>query len=218
MSQHKKFPAGIESEMRQLESGMWMNGFTPGIGTALAETEETCFRLNAMPPSESAGREAIIRNLFGNIGHNFKIHSPFHCDFGFNITVGDNFVANFNLTILDEAEVRIGNNVFIGPNTTLCTVIHSLEPGERNEGIMCARPIAVGDNVWIAANAVILPGVTVGEGAVIGAGSVVTKDVEPYTVVAGNPARFLRRIEVKNECSVSDADEPSQLGLDSCGD
>ncbi len=124
-----------------------MNGFTPGIGNALAETEEACFRLNALPPSARAEREEIIRGLFGSIGHRFTIHSPFHCDFGFNITAGENFVANFNLTVLDEAEVRIGNNVFIGPNCTLCTVIHALQPDDRNEGIMRAAPIALGDNV-----------------------------------------------------------------------
>ena len=83
---------------------------------------------------------------------------------------------------------------------------------------MRAKPVTLGDNVWLASNVVILPGVTVGEGAVIGAGSVVTKDVEPYTVVAGNPARFLRRIEFQNGCAMRGEDEPIQLGLDSCGD
>lgn len=214
----RDIPADIKSDMQQLNSGVWMNGFTPGIGNALAETEEVCFRLNTLAPSARAEREEIIRGLFGSIGRRFTIHSPFHCDFGFNITAGENFVANFNLTVLDEAEVRIGNNVFIGPNCTLCTVIHALQPDDRNEGIMRAKPITLGDNVWLASNVVILPGVTVGEGAVIGAGSVVTKDVEAYTVVAGNPARFLRRIEFRNECAMPEEDESMQLGLDSCGD
>lgn len=111
------------------------------------------------------------------------------------IRIGDNFTGNFNLTILDEADVVIGDNVFIGPNTSLCTVIHSFKPDERNRGIMCARPITVGSDVWIASNVVVLPGVTIGDGAVVGAGSVVTKDVAPYTLVAGNPARFIRNIE-----------------------
>lgn len=214
----REIPADIKSEMQQLNSGVWMNGFTPGIGNALAETEEACFRLNALAPSARAEREEIIRGLFGSIGRRFTIHSPFHCDFGFNITVGENFIANFNLTVLDEAEVRIGNNVFIGPNTTLCTVIHTLEPGERNEGIMRAKPVIIHDNVWIATDVTVLPGVTVGEGAVIGAGSVVTRDVEPYTVVAGNPARFIRRVDVVNECATHGPEDAQQLGLDSCGD
>ena len=111
-----------------------------------------------------------------------------------NISIGENFVGNFNLTILDEAKVTIGNNVFIGPNTTICTIIHAYDAPSRNEGIMCARSVRICDNVWIAANVIVLPGVTIGEGAVIGAGSVVTKGVAPYTIVAGNPARVVRKI------------------------
>ena len=195
-----------------MRSGVWHHGITDEIGAALMKAEEMCFDFNSLRPSMTAERHAIINRLFGSIEEPYVLHSPFHCDFGFNITAGENFVANFNLTVLDEAEVRIGNNVFIGPNCTLCTVIHALQPDDRNEGIMRAAPIALGDNVWIASNVVILPGVTVGEGAVIGAGSVVTKDVEPYTVVAGNPARFLRRIEFRNECAMPGEEGSMQLG------
>lgn len=185
----------ISNDMKLLASGEWMNGFSDELSVRLTECEELCFTLNSLPPSRSNDRREIIRNLLGNIGENFVLHSPFHCDFGCNIHIGEHFVGNFNLTILDEAEVRIGNNVFIGPNTTLCTIIHALDWEKRNEGIMRALPITIGDNVWIAADVTILPGVTVGEGAVIGAGSVVTKDVEASTVVAGNPARMIKKIE-----------------------
>ncbi len=182
--------------LKDLKSGKWVNGFTPEIGKCLYECEELCFEFNSIPPSRKEQRLEILHRIFKTVGDNCVINPPFRCDFGSNINIGDNFTGNFNLTILDEAEVVIGDNVFIGPNTSLCTVIHSLNPEERNNGIMCAHPIHIGDNVWIAANVVILPGVSVGEGAVVGAGSVVTKDVAPFTLVAGNPARIIKKIEV----------------------
>lgn len=179
----------------ELKSGEWMNGFDDAIGPALMRCEELCFRLNAISPSCHTDRETLVREILGDIGRRFTLHSPFHCDLGFNIHIGENFVGNFNLTILDEAEVNIGNNVFIGPGTTLCTVIHAYDADRRNAGIMRACPITIHDNVWIAAGVMVLPGVTIGEGAVIGAGSVVTKDVPPLTIMAGNPARQVRKVE-----------------------
>lgn len=172
-----------------LRTGAWVNGFAEEFGRELARCEEMCFRFNALPPSRKDERHAIIRELFGATGEHFNINPPFHCDFGFNIRIGNHFVGNFNLVILDEAEVTIGDRVFVGPNVSLCTITHSLEVGPRNRGIMRAFPIKIGDNVWIGSNVVILPGVTIGEGAVIGAGSVVTKDIAPYTLALGNPAR-----------------------------
>lgn len=182
------------ADIQLMRSGEWMNGFTDEIGSALARCEDLCFRLNTTLPSKRREREAIAREIFGRIGSRFVLHSPFLCDFGFNIHIGENFTGNFNLTILDEADVIIGDNVFIGPNTTLCTVIHAYDAGERNSGIMRSAPIVIHDNVWIAANVVVLPGVTIGEGAIVGAGSVVTRDVDPASVVAGNPARFIRAV------------------------
>lgn len=178
----------------KLKSGEWTDGFAAGIADALDKCEEECFKFNSLPPLHKEERRQIIRQLFGSIGEKFTINPPFHCDFGFNIHVGNNFVGNFNLVILDEADVTIGDNVFIGPNVSLCTVIHAMTPEERNRGIMRSLPITIGDNVWIASNVVVLPGVTIGEGAVVGAGSVVTKDVEPFTLVAGNPTRIIKKI------------------------
>ena len=180
--------------LQQLASGEWMNGFADQLTAMLSECEEKCFNLNSLAPSHKEERHNLITSLLGRIGNNYTLHSPFHCDFGFNIKIGENFVGNFNLTILDEAEVTIGHNVFIGPNTTLITVTHALDHHQRNAGIMKAQPITIGDNVWIAANVTILPGVTIGDRAVIGAGSVVTKDIAPDTLVAGNPAHPLRSL------------------------
>ena len=180
-------------DLCRLRAGEWMNGFTDGLSDALLHCEDLCFELNSLPPSRRDQRADLVRKIVGRIGERFVIHSPFRCDFGFNISIGENFAGNFNLTILDEAEVRIGDNVFIGPNTTLCTITHALDYEARNSGIMKALPITIGNNVWIASNVVILPGVTIGDGAVIGAGSVVTRDVAPSTLVVGSPAREIRR-------------------------
>ncbi len=183
-----------ELYQRLLDSGEWMDGFMPPSGRDLARCEELCFELNSLRPSLRDEREALLRRILGRVGARFTIHSPFRCDFGHNIEIGDNFTGNYNLTILDETRVTIGDNVFIGPNVTICTVIHAPEPERRNAGIMKALPVTVGDNVWIAADVTVLPGVTIGEGAIVGAGSVVTKDVAAFTLVAGNPAREIRRV------------------------
>lgn len=187
-------------DFNTLRSGAWMNGFTSEIHAALARCEDLCFRLNATAPSHTVERENIIREILPDVGKHPVIHSPFLCDFGFNIHVGDNFVGNFNLTILDEAEVNIGDNVFIGPNTTICTIVHAENASERNQGIMRAAPITIGSDVWIAASVTVLPGVTIGDGAIIGAGSVVTRDVAAHTLVAGNPARLIRETRKDTIC------------------
>lgn len=172
----------------------WVYGFGDEIAAMLRAVETLCFRLNATSPELIDERAELIKKIFGKIEEPFTVHSPFHCDFGKHIRAGKNLVANYNLTILDEAIVTIGDNVFIGPNCGIYTINHALLPDQRNEGVMQARPVTIGDNVWIAANVVICPGVSIGEGAVIGAGSVVTRDIPPYTLAAGNPCRPLRSI------------------------
>lgn len=185
-----------------IRSGQWMNGFAKEFAVALGICEEQCFKLNSLPPSHSEERNQIIRNIMGNIGEHFTIHSPFHCDFGTNIHIGENFISNFNLTILDEADVTIGNNVFIGPDCRLCTVIHALKATQRTSGVMRARPITIGNDVWIAAGVTVLPGVNIGDGAVIGAGRVVTKDIPPHTLAAGNPCHIIREITDEDKVDI----------------
>lgn len=160
----------------------------------MVKCAEVCFEINACRPSDKENREKLFRGLLGSVGERFTIHSPFRCDFGFNIHIGENFVGNFNLTILDEAEVIIGDNVMIGPNCSLITITHDLNPAERAKGLMRAKPIRIGNNVWIAANVTVLPGVAIGDNAVVGAGSVVTKDVPENVVVAGNPAKIIKEL------------------------
>lgn len=178
----------------QLAAGEWMYGFGDDVKQDLLKCEELCFRLNALPPSRQAERNEIVKELFGSIGEAFTLHSPFRCDFGVNIRIGRRFVGNFNLTILDEGEVTIGDNVFIGPNVSLCTITHACCADQRNAGVMRARPIRIGDNVWIAAGVTVLPGVSIGDEAVVGAGSVVTRDIPPRVLAAGNPCRVIRAI------------------------
>lgn len=177
-----------------LREGRWLDGFHGDYGTALREAEEKCFRLNSLPPSAVDKRREIVESLLGTIGDGWIIHSPFRCDFGFNIHIGDKFVGNFNLTILDEARVTIGDHVFIGPDCGIYTITHALTEEQRNEGVMRALPVIIGNGVWIGGHCTILPGVTIGDGAVIGAGSVVTRDIPPRTLALGNPCRPVRPV------------------------
>ena len=181
-------------DLELMTAGAWLRATTPQIGEALLRTREEIFRLNALPPSAAAERDAILRRLLGRLGTHYSILSPFYCDFGTQISIGDHFYANFNLTILDEAPVTIGDHVFIGPNVGIYTVTHALLPDQRNAGVMRSLPITIGDNVWIGGNCVVMQGVTIGDGTVIGAGSVVTRDIPAGVIAFGNPCRVIRPV------------------------
>lgn len=152
------------------------------------------FEFNNTNPREVKRLDGLIREILGKAGENVTIMQPFHCDYGKNIEVGDNFYANYNLTVLDVAKVTIGNNVFIAPNVSIFTAGHPVHFEMRNTLLEYGIPVTIGDNCWIGGNAVICPGVNIGEGAVIGAGSVVTKDVPKNVIAAGNPCRVIREI------------------------
>ncbi len=156
------------------------------------------FRLNQLPPDEGAERAELIRKLMGRIGKSIVFDGAVHCDYGFNIEIGDNFYANVNLIILDGAKVTIGNNVFIAPNVGIYTAGHPLDARRRNIGLEYALPVTIGNDVWIGGGVSIMPGVTIGDGAVIGGGAVVTRDIPPNVVAAGNPARVIRAITDKD--------------------
>ncbi len=153
------------------------------------------FEFNNTPPAKRDERQHILNQLLGSLGEGSIILPPFHCDYGSNITIGRNTFANTNLTILDGARVTIGDNVFIAPNVGIYTAGHPLDVATRNKGIEYARPVTIGDNVWIGAGTSILPGVTIGEGCVIGAGSVVNRSIPPGTLAVGNPCRVVREID-----------------------
>ena len=150
--------------------------------------------LHNLPLEAQEERNHIIKELFGSVGDNPSISQGFCCDFGINIYVGDNFYAGYNCTMLDYAEIQIGNNCLIGPNVGIYTTGHSLKPAGRYQ-TGWAEPITIGNDVWIGGHACIMPGVTIGDEAVVAAGGVVTRDVAPRTVVGGNPGKFIKNIE-----------------------
>ena len=152
------------------------------------------FKYNQLPPDQEEEKDRILTSFLGKKGKNTVILSPFQCDYGYNIEIGDNFFANVNLVILDGAKVRIGNNAFIAPNVGIYTAGHPFDVKQRNEGLEYAFPVTIGDNVWIGAQACILPGVTIGDNTVIAGGSVVTKDIPANVIAAGNPCRVIREI------------------------
>ena len=150
--------------------------------------------LNTTSDEFRCKRVEIIKSLFGTTGENIYIESTFNCDYGSNIHVGDNFYANFGCVILDVAEVKFGKNCLLAPQVGIYTATHSLDPVERNSGLELARPITIGDNCWIGGNAVINPGVTLGDNVVVASGAVVTKSFGDNVVIGGNPAKVLKEI------------------------
>lgn len=159
-----------------------------------ARQADSARRQDAFNAARGEDAERALRDLLGAVGSNVEVRAPLYVDYGDNIYLGDGVYVNFGLTALDVADIRIGDGTLIGPNVSLLTPVHPMDPQERATGIESARPITIGANVWIGGGAMILPGVTVGDDAVIGAGAVVTKDVEAATVVAGNPARPIRTL------------------------
>ncbi|WP_235235303.1 sugar O-acetyltransferase [Fusobacterium perfoetens] len=156
--------------------------------------KDLCYEYNQLKPSDLENQRKIIKKLFGKTKENFSIVSPFWCDYGYNIEVGDNFFANHNMVILDGAKVIFGDNVFIAPNCGFYTAGHPIDSERRNEGLEYAYPIIVGNDVWIGAGVHVMPGVTIGDNVVIGAGSVVVKDIPSNSVAVGNPCKVIRAI------------------------
>lgn len=167
----------------------------PQLIAERTDCKELCHDYNHLRPNDAEGRRMIIMELLGSVKGNFLIEQPFLCDYGYNIHIGENFYANHNLVILDEAPVEFGDNVFIAPNCGFYTAAHPIDANERNKGLEYARQITVGSDVWIGANVCVLPGVTIGDDCVIGAGSVVVKDIPPHSVAVGNPCKVIKKIK-----------------------
>jgi maltose O-acetyltransferase len=150
---------------------------------------------NESSPFDPARRMRILGDLLGSIGEETEIRPPFHCDYGFHIHIGARTFVNFGLFALDVAEIRIGDDVQIGPSVQLLTPTHPLEPEPRRAKWEAAKPIAIGDNAWLGGGVIICPGVTIGQDTVVGAGAVVTRDLPPGVLAVGNPARVVRPVE-----------------------
>lgn len=153
-----------------------------------------CQKYNNLPISEIEKRKNLLKQILGKTKENFWIEQTFFCDYGYNIEIGENFYANHNLVILDCNKVTFGDNVFVGPNCAFYTAAHPLDYQIRNQGLEYAKPIKVGNNVWFGGNVVVLSGVEIGDNSVIGAGSVVTKNIPPNCVVAGNPCKIIKNL------------------------
>ena len=146
-------------------------------------------------PFDKQHREMMLQRLLGKMGTNIDIQTPFFCDYGTHIEVGDNFFANFNCVFLDCNYIRIGNNVFLGPNVQIYAASHDVIAAERIKCLEHALPVTIGDNVWIGGGSIICAGITIGENTTIGAGSVVVKDIPANVVAAGNPCRVIRTLQ-----------------------
>ncbi len=189
------------TEREKMLAGMLYDPSDPELGALLVKARKLARRYNQIDEDEPEAREAVLRELLPNSPNLPGLQAPVWFDYGCNTTFGAFCGANFNFTCLDVCPVHIGNNVLIGPNVTLATPMHPLLPEERNVrrrpdgsyyNLEYAKPITIGDDCWLAANVVVCGGVTIGEGCVIGAGSVVTRDIPPHSLAAGNPCRVLR--------------------------
>jgi maltose O-acetyltransferase len=162
---------------------------------------DLCFEFNNCRPSEGKRQQELLKKIFKSVKGTPVITAPFYCDYGYNTSIGENFYTNHNVTILDCAKVTIGDNVFIAPNCVISTAGHAIDAKQRARGLEIALPITIGDNVWLGANVSVLPGVTIGSNTIIGAGSVVNKDIPEGVIAAGNPCRVIRKIteEDKNK-------------------
>ena len=176
-------------------SGEWYDANFDSELIALRErAEELYFAFNHTPPGDKDVRAAALKKLFPHLGKDVVILAPCRADYGTNCFIGDGTFVNGGAYLMDCARITIGAHCFIGPNLGCYTAEHALDIERRNRGIERARPITIGDNCWLGGNVTILPGVTIGESAVIGAGSVVTKDIPPFVIAAGNPCRVLRAL------------------------
>ena len=171
--------------------------YDPALALEREQCQSLLFQYNQLSPQQSSEKKQILQKLLGKTGKNFIFTPPFFCDYGYNIEIGENFYANTNLVILDAAKVRVGDNVFIAPHVGIYTAGHPLDIGQRNAGLEYARPITIGNNVWIGGHVVLLPGVSIGDNTIIGAGSVVTKNIPANVLAVGNPCRVIRPVSPK---------------------
>ena len=183
------------TEKEKMLAGMVYDAATPELIAELQNTREILYEFNMLRPSDIQRMKEILKGLLGHTGDdNFLINQPFRCDYGKQISIGKRFFANFNFTVLDEAPVTIGDDCFIGPNVSIYTACHSTDPVERNTRREWAKPVTIGNNVWIGGSVTILPGVTVGDNVTIGAGSVVTRNIPSNTVAVGNPCKVIKSL------------------------
>lgn len=183
------------TEKEKMLAGELYDATDPALLEELARGRSLVHKYNLLDPSDETARHDLLKEFLGKTGNSFTFIQPFYCDYGSNIEIGENFFANYCFTVLDEAKVTIGDNVFIAPNVSIYTAGHPIDPAERNTLAEYAKPVTIGNNVWIGGSVTIVPGVTIGDNVTVGAGSVVVKDIPSDCVAAGNPCRVIRKIK-----------------------
>lgn len=183
------------NELEKLDNGDWYYFIDKGVANRKAQAAKLCQEFNSIPATEPDKQTKKIKQILGSYGKNLSVQSTFTCDYGKNIHVGDDFLSNFNLTILDVAPVNIGNNVMIGPNVDIYTVNHPMTAQGRRDYLGKGMPVTIGNDVWIGGKVTIIPGVTIGNNVVVAAGAVVTKDVPDNVLVGGVPAKIIKKLE-----------------------
>ena len=181
------------TEKEKMLAGERYNILDPELDRIRLETKRKLRVYNLS--TEEDDRESLLQDLLGTIGKNVTIWTPFNCIYGENIHIGNDVFFNLNCMIIDNHRVEIGDHVMFGPGIQIYTAAHPLDAASRNQGWEITKPVTIGSSVWIGGSAILLPGVMIGERSVIGAGAVVTQDVPPDVVVAGNPARIIKQIE-----------------------
>lgn len=184
----------LTEQFAHMATGAMYDDLTPELIAARVETVQAIDVYNRSYGRPAEEREALLRRIMGSMGREVSLEPTFRCEFGRNIHLGSHFFANFDCVMLDGAPITIGDNVLLGPKVGLYTSNHALDPRERADGACRARPITIGDDVWIGGNVTVLPGVTIGSGSVVGGGSVVTRSIPPGVIAAGNPARVIRDV------------------------
>lgn len=183
----------MTSEAEKMVSGELYDPNDPYLLSQRSRAQHLCQVFNATPPNESAARQRLLTELFADLGEGTAIQPPFFCDYGTNITLGKRVFFNVNCVILDVCKVRIGDYSLFGPAVQIYTATHPMNAGERRLK-ESGKPLVIGSDVWVGGGAILLPGISIGDGAVVGAGSVVTRDVPAGVLAAGNPCRVIRRL------------------------
>ena len=183
------------TEKEKMLAGEMYDALDPQLTAERRRARDLCKSLNETHDNEQELRERIIRELLGSAGEAVWIEPPFHCDYGSNITLGSKVFFNFNCVILDPAAVLIGSNVLFGPAVQVYTATHPMSALKRRTGREFARPVKVGSDVWVGGGAIICPGVRIGSRSIIGAGSVVTRDIPADVFASGNPCRIIRQLD-----------------------
>lgn len=186
------------NEKQKMINGYLYDATDKNLDIDRINAQNLYFEINNLSPTQDKKRKELFKKLLGKTTDNFYIRGNFYCDYGYNIEIGDNFYANHNLTILDCAKVKFGNNVLIAPNCSFYTATHPIDVEERLSWQEVAFPITIEDNVWIGGNVCVLPDVTIGKNSIIGAGSVVNKNIPQNVIAAGNPCKVIRKITAKD--------------------